>query len=916
MSEHREKKGILLLHVEKIVERSVILGGNLGMLLHKKKYLPLLLAGWFAALAALALVLEANELHLIFGISLVFTNIVLLMMIRCYGLYLGLPVAVLVYGISIWGMGAPYFRAVFLLELIAVGLLLRQFKKDAMLRADSLFWLCIGGPLILAVYFVNDHSISVECWLMIFVSVTNGLANVLVADILRRYLPVVQIKKGFTIREVPLTFSKILFQIISVCIALPFLFYAVNNSRTAENSVSSYADQLASNTAQHIKMDINSNDISYADGVLSLSPLQEQELKSLIERYSSRDNYRIILSGPQDEIIADSAPLSGGGEASSFLSSDMIYSLNQPSDLYLSEQKARIIMPMERWDGAQYISHSDLKPLPFKLTILVPLAPYRADIYAQHLNQFLFLILLFVCASAVGKLLTQRILRSLVQLTTLTTNLPDKLVSSQQVTWPKSRIYEVRSLILNFRMMSNKLVHMLQDSLQNNLLLEEQTARLIKSEKKLHKLAYYDMLTDLPNRLHFKEYTRSLNLDSDKEPQQPFAVMFADLNRFKQVNDTLGHSVGDLLISMVSARFAALVSEACKLFRLSGDEFLFVLHYEDIQDVQEVAQQICQLLEEPFDIGGRPQYITVSVGISVYPFDGFSMEQVMRNADIAMYVAKEQGDGLYHFYDNLIENERAESMQLEADLRRALRGGQFRLYYQPKIDASSREIIGAEALLRWLHPDFGSVPPDKFIPLAENSGIILDIDEWVLREACRQNKQWQNEGLARFPVAVNISARHFYQNNLIPMITRTLCETGLEPQYLVLEITEGMLIRNVEYSVKVLEELRQMGIHISMDDFGTGYSSLSQLDRLPLSEMKLDRSFLSGLLEDSRKSSIVRAVIELGHHMDLQVVAEGIEASEELEYLTELECDQFQGYFFSKPLPSNEFIMFVKHWIA
>lgn len=872
------------------------------MLQQKKKFLPLLLAGWFAALAALALVLEANELHLIFGISLVFTNVVLLMLIRCYGLYLGLPVAVSVYGISIWGMDAPYFRLVFLLELIAVGLLLRRSKKDAMLRADSLFWLCIGGPLIFAVYFIKEHSISVECWLMILVSATNGLVNVLFADILRRYLPAVPIKKGFTIRETPPTFSKILFQIISVCIVLPVLFYAVNSSRTSEKYVSSYADQLASNTARHLSMDINSDDLSYVNGVLSLTPLQEQALKSLIERYSSRDNCRIILSGPQGEIVADSAPLSDGR--------------NESSPFYFSEQKTRSMTPLERWNGAQYIFQANLEPLPLKLDILVPLEPYLAEIYAQYLNQLLVLGALFFCASAAGKLLIQRILRGLVELTAMTTNLSDKLVSYQQVTWPKSRIYEVRSLIRNFRRISNKLVRILQDSLQNNLLLEEQTSRLLKSEKKLHKLAYYDMLTDLPNRLHFKEYTRSLNLDSDKEPKRPFAVMFADLNRFKQVNDTLGHSVGDLLISMVSARFATLVSDACKLFRLSGDEFLFVLHYEDIQDVQEVAQQICRLLEEPFDIGGRPQYITVSVGISVYPFDGFSMEQVMRNADIAMYVAKEQGDGLYHFYDNLIENERTESMQLEADLRRALHGNQFRLYYQPKIDASSREIIGAEALLRWLHPDLGSVPPDKFIPLAEKSGLILDIDEWVLREACRQNKQWQEEGLARFPVAVNISARHFYQNNLIHMITHTLQETGLEPQYLVLEITEGMLIHNVEYSVKVLEELRQMGIHISMDDFGTGYSSLSQLERLPLSEMKLDRSFLSGLLEDSKKSSIVRAVIELGHHMNLQVVAEGIEAFEELEYLTELKCDQFQGYFFSKPLPSHEFITFVKRWIA
>lgn len=876
------------------------------MFQHKKKYLPLLLAGgWLTTLAALALLLEAHELNLIFGVSLVFTNVVLLMMIRCYGLYLGLPVAVLVYGISILGMGAPYFRLLFLLELITVGLILRYSRKDNLLRADSLFWLTVGVPFILIVYFVKEHTFSLECGLMILVSVINGISNVVFADILRRYLPVIAIKKGFTIREAPLTFSKILFQFISVCMILPFLFFAIHNSRTTEDSISSHTYQLASDLAYHIALDIESKSISYPDA------------NALVEQYSSQEDYRIILSSSQGDVVADSQPSLGDSHKYAIFSSSEAMSAKRPSfHLYLPEIDSSWTAPLDIWDDAQYFFQSDLKSLPLRLTILVPLAPYQADVYAQFFKLFLVQMLLLVCAAALGRLLAERILRSLVQLTTMTTNLSNKLVSCQQVTWPKSRIYEVRLLIRNFRMMSNKLVHMLQESQQSNLLLEEQTARLLKSERKLHELAYYDTLTALPNRLHFKEYTRSLNLESDEEPKRPFAVMFADLNRFKQVNDTLGHSVGDLLISRVSARFATLVSEACKLFRLSGDEFLFVLHYEHIQDVQEVAQQICQLLEEPFELGGRPQYITVSVGISVYPFDGFSMEQVMRNADIAMYVAKEQGDGLYHFYDDLIENERAENMRLEADLRRALYGGQFHLYYQPKIDASTRKIMGAEALLRWLHPDLGFIPPDKFIPLAEKSGIILDIDEWVLREACRQNKQWQNEGLAKFSIAVNISTRHFYQTNLIPMITRTLRETGLEPQYLVLEITEGMLIRNVEYSVKVLEELRQMGIHISMDDFGTGYSSLSQLVRLPLSEMKLDRSFLSGLLEDSKKSSIVRAVIELGHHMDLQVVAEGIEASEELEYLTELECDQFQGYYFSKPLPSYEFITFVKQWIA
>ncbi|MNI31524.1 Oxygen sensor protein DosP [compost metagenome] len=279
-----------------------------------------------------------------------------------------------------------------------------------------------------------------------------------------------------------------------------------------------------------------------------------------------------------------------------------------------------------------------------------------------------------------------------------------------------------------------------------------------------------------------------------------------------------------------------------------------------------------------------------------------------------MYVAKEQGDGFYHFYDSIIESQRAESMKLENELKSALRDGQFTLHYQPKIDAVSNEVIGAEALIRWMHPDYGIISPAKFIPLAENSGIILDIDEWALREACRQNKAWQDQDLYHFPIAVNISARHFYQSNLIPMITRILEETGLEPRYVVLEITEGTLIKNVNYGIQVMEDITKMGIRISMDDFGTGYSSLSQLERLPISEMKLDRSFIEGLTDDSRKSSIVRAVIELGHHMELKVVAEGIESSDDLKFLTDLKCDQFQGYFFSKPLPSEEFSGFIRDW--
>ncbi|RCX16711.1 diguanylate cyclase (GGDEF)-like protein [Fontibacillus phaseoli] len=878
----------------------------------QKRYSSLLLPAVFLAGLALALFCEYHELHLIFGLSLTFTNIALLLLIRCYGIAYGLSAATFVYAVSIFLWDKPYFQVISLLELVALGLLMRWTKRDRMFLADGLFWLLIGCPVILVVYYSTYHAITIELGLMIMISAANGLFNVLFADILLRYLPKRQFKRGTSLQQSPLYFSKVLFHIMIISIALPFLFYIVNNSWNTYASVTNYSLQLASNTGRSFSEEIRNWDPNTLTHALAPNTSEAGELQNLTRRYASDNQYRLIITGPEGDVIADSG---NGGDAAALAGSVPARSDYVIRDNFFLSMavKTQRILPDREWHDANYIYNADLSPLPLRLTILIPMQQYQQQIYKQYLGQFMLVLLFFFCAAVAGHIMNRRLLQSLTQLTELTTNLPGKLFSENKTDWPKSRIYEIRSLIRNFREMSNKLVHMIQDSQQNNLLLKEQTNRLQHSEKKLHSLAYYDELTGLPNRLHFLEYTKSLNLDNP-DSNLPFAVMFADLNRFKQVNDTLGHTVGDRLLRKVARRFSGIVSEQCKVFRLSGDEFLFVLHYEDISDVQRIAQHICDCLDEPFDINGRSLYMSVSIGISVFPFDGGEMDIIMRNADIAMYVAKEQGDGFYHFYDSLIENQRAENMQLENDLKSALHGEQFTLYYQPKIGAESGDVIGAEALIRWMHPEYGVVSPAKFIPLAENSGIILDIDEWVLREACRQNKVWQSQGLAKFPVAVNISARHFFQSNLVPLITRVLNETGLEPEWLVLEITEGTLIRNVEYGVQIMEDLRKMGIHISMDDFGTGYSSLSQLDRLPISEMKLDRSFIQGLMDDSKKSSIVRAVIELGHHMDLRVVAEGIESPDELNYLTELECDQFQGYYFSKPLPSTEFSKFVQHW--
>lgn len=872
----------------------------------KKRSLSLGAITLFLTVFAIALFLESHRLHLLFGVSLTFTNIALILLIRRYGIKYGLPTALLVYTTSIFIWDAPYSVAIFLLELIVVGVSLNLTKKSRVILVDWIFWLLIGTPLLLLLYSLTYSSVAFDLRLLITVYVVNGLFNMMFAEIIWEYAPKRLLSPKIIIKRMPLYFYKVLYHIIFISITLPFLFHLVNSSFSATNSILKYTSKFTSSMSQSILEDMEQTLDNHSLKDPDTSKLLSSELQAIMNEYTKEQMYNIIIFDEYDQIVASSHVSSNASFPLTKLQNDTLYLKNE------STGKHRIL-PNQEWNETEYIYQTAIGDDSHTLYIQFPLLFFKEHLYRQYFGIFLCLLVFFVGAAFVGHYLNRRMLRALNELTDLSTDLPEKLYKGLTVDWPESRIIEIRSLIRNFRAMSNTLVQKFQESMRSNQLLQEQTTQLQKSEKQLHHLAYYDELTGLPNRQHFIEYTKTLDL-GNPDKKHPFAIMFADLNRFKQVNDILGHTVGDRLLHNVANRFSDIVSEQCKVFRLSGDEFLFILHYEDISDVQRIAGMICDSLEVPFEINGRSLYMSVSVGISVYPYDGNELEHIMRNADIAMYVAKEQGDGFYHFYDSLIENRRTLNMQLENELKSALRNEQFTLYYQPKIDAVTNNITGAEALIRWNHPEYGIISPSEFIPLAENSGIILDIDEWVLREACRQNKAWQDQGIHHFPVAVNISARHFYQNNLIPMITRILDETGLDPSYVVLEITEGTLIKDVKYGIQVMEDLTKLGIRISMDDFGTGYSSLSQLDLLPISEMKLDRSFIQGLSSDSRKSSIVRAVIELGHHMELKVVAEGIESPEDLSFLTLLKCDQFQGYFFSKPLPSGEFWGFVTNW--
>ncbi|MFB2979373.1 EAL domain-containing protein [Microseira sp. BLCC-F43] len=418
-------------------------------------------------------------------------------------------------------------------------------------------------------------------------------------------------------------------------------------------------------------------------------------------------------------------------------------------------------------------------------------------------------------------------------------------------------------------------------------------------EDTLRHQASYDILTGLPNRLLFNDRL-GLALANTHQKGEILAVLFLDLDGFKKINETLGHGVGDRLLQDVAQRLKKCLRESDTIARWGGDEFTLLLSpIVCAESAAQIAQGILSVFNLPFQIEGQGEfYIKASIGIALAPYDGEDVETLLKNADAAMHRVKQQGRNNYQLYTPSIGTQALEKMVLENNLYKALEREEFLLHYQPQIDLKTGKIVGMEALIRWQHPEQGLIPPNRFIPLAEETGLINPIGEWALRTACAQNKAWQLAGLPPLRMAVNLSARQFMQQNLLEKIALSLAETGLEPRYLEIEITETTAIQDIDFTISVLQSLKNMGIYISMDDFGTGYSSLSSLKRFPLSTLKIDRSFIDD-------APIIKAVIALGHGLNLKVIAEGVETPGQLEFLREVKCDDVQGYFLSKPLAAE-----------
>ena len=433
-----------------------------------------------------------------------------------------------------------------------------------------------------------------------------------------------------------------------------------------------------------------------------------------------------------------------------------------------------------------------------------------------------------------------------------------------------------------------------------------------RNEEQLKHLATHDELTGLANRTLLQDRLEQ-SVHYANRSGRVVAVLLLDLDRFNVINDSLGHDFGDKLLCLLAQRLQQVVREADTVARLGGDEFAVLLaEVADSEDVGMVAAKILEHVAEPLWVDNREVLLTASLGISLYPQDSKDAVTLIRNADLAMYRAKKDGRNNFSFYDPEMNLRVQETLELETDLRQALDREEFLLHYQPKVDLASGAVIGCEALVRWRHPRRGLVPPNDFIPLAEETGLIVPLGAWVLREACRQARLWKDEGLPPVSVAVNLSARQFRQGDLLQLVADVLAETGLEPHLLDLELTESMVMDNPLKAERAMLDLKNLGVSLSLDDFGTGYSSLNYLRRFPVDCLKIDRSFIRDVVDDPSGASVVTSVISIAHNLGMAAVAEGVENEDQLKFLTSCGCDTYQGYFFSKPVPAEEFVALLR----
>lgn len=876
----------------------------------------------YILLILLALYLSQHGIQYAYGAEFILCSFALLLLTGLFGWAWGaVSSLVLTLGLYYTQHGSIILPLIGL-EILIVGFLHERTRRPLLLL-DALYWFCIGAPLAMLFFYLQTYTFNSEAILQYFMFAMNGLLNVFIADVLLTFVPWHRLIPRIERKLVSL--NQLLAHLCIIAVFIPFMINLVLDSHQMRSEIETDSMSLVESQSR-VAMDwVTGLSMKDKHGLYVHNVDNMKQLDLKLNAFSLNHLLKIAVYDKEDKLMAST-------DSSFFHKMNLIQLENEGNQLMevalrqeqpirekrLTEQRFYQWLPSEnqydydtrRWNDGYYVLIKQYSDLPIqKVITLIPIAVFSENTISVYLTKFLSLFLLCLIVGAVAFLITRYISRVLNQLMTITTGMPAKLITSQSISWPLSKISDIRALENNFRSMSERLIEVFYEMRRMNDQLRNQTNKLENSEERLQQLAYYDPLTQLPNRYHFTSKLEEA-IQQAKENQGVIALMFLDLDRFKHINDSLGHNVGDLLLVRVAQRLSSQVTRlqgAAMIARLGGDEFVILLENYTKPDVRKVAERIVQVFHDSFFVLSYELFVSPSIGIAMYPEHGTESTALLKRADTAMYAAKDRGGQNAIFYDELHSDQLHEIATIEGQLRKALDREELILNYQPIVDSTGR-VSAAEALIRWIHPVHGFISPAKFIPIAEETGLIIKIGEWVLRTACIQHKQWiDSKRLPPFDLSVNVSLRQFLNQDFVEMVDRILAETRFDPERLVLEITEGYVNKNVEYGNHVLNQLKNRGIRIAIDDFGTGYSSLSRLKTLPIHVLKIDRSFIRYVQNDSANASIVEAVVHIGKSMNLKVMSEGVETIEELQFLKSVNCHQYQGYLISPPLPAAEF---------
>ncbi|WP_097028125.1 putative bifunctional diguanylate cyclase/phosphodiesterase [Clostridium peptidivorans] len=834
---------------------------------------------YFLILSTFAIALNYFAVSFFLGIYVFFGSIAVFLIMDIYGPMPAIVISIIASLHNYTLLNRWDSLIIFPLEILIVFLL--QKRNKYLIVSDFIFWVFIGAP-ISAIFSKFIFNTEPSHMIIIYLkAIINGILNSFFASIILTHF---QLKRKVTkcTKNSLIPVSRIFFNIVIGCILIPSIILTTIIYKIKLND-----------TMQDLEYKINKR----ADFIISKSVNINSFYEAINTDYFG-NNQSVILTDDNYKIISISNPnrnSSGKYTISGYENSNIPFT----SCGFLLFPTYKNLSPMYRWKYSLVIKEIKLTSdhNNFRVIIETPFKPYYERMEFFFIQTLSIIVLLIILGLVLALTASKALTKPIKELTITTANLPNKIFNNEIINWNPSLVHEYTTLIENFKITSDKL--------------KEKFNQANIARHALETMVYEDPLTKLPNRIAFNDKFNEAVASENKT----FGVMLLDLNRFKIVNDTLGHHVGDELLRLVSMRINLAIGSLGTLSRMGGDEFTILIpNISEENDLAIIADQIITALSAPFVFKNKEFYIGVSIGISVYPKDGDNYSSLVRNADMAMYRAKlNSGLSSYKFFNISMNQELNENLKLEISLRHAIKNNEFVLYYQPQQSLNTDHVIGMEALLRWNNPLLGIIPPSKFIPILEETGLIIEVGEWVLREACRQNKSLQDIGIKPIKVAVNLSVKQFLDINFAHKVQKILEETGLDSKWLELEITESIAVQDVALTINILRKLHSMGVSISLDDFGTGFSSLQYLKHFKINTLKIDACFIRDMVNDEDSKSIVNTIISLAKNLKLKVIAEGVETREQWLLLKKQKCDEIQGYYYSKPMPFEEACEFLEN---